>query len=244
MRIPLILASLLLASCSYLEAPVLSPYKMDIRQGNYITPEMREKLKPGMSKSQARYVMGTAMVSDVFHNNRWDYVYTLERRGEVIERQHMTLYFDGDTLVRVEEGGKTIAELTVVVPPVAEAEQAKPDISAGILQRVERWAAAWSSKNAGDYLASYIPDYAPQGMSRAAWEKQRLARIGKPNVIEVGLSEMRVSVQDELNATATFVQSYRSDVYRDVVEKTLRLVKQGDTWLIADEHAGKAAAAK
>ncbi|MFZ2302220.1 MAG: outer membrane protein assembly factor BamE [Gallionella sp.] len=116
MRAKLILFSMLLASCSDIPVPSMpsmpsmpavtmpSPYKMDIRQGNYITPEMREKLKLGMNKSQVRYVLGTPMISDAFHGNRWDYVYRLERDGRVIEEQRLTLYFDGDNLVKIEDG--------------------------------------------------------------------------------------------------------------------------------------------
>lgn len=106
MRIKLILLSLMLASCSGHPLSFLSPYKMDIRQGNYVTPEMREKLKPGMSKQQVRYVMGTPMVNDVFHGNRWDYAYRLEHDGQVTEKQNMTLYFEGDNLARIEDGPK------------------------------------------------------------------------------------------------------------------------------------------
>jgi len=108
MRIKLILLSMLLASCSYLSSPVLSPYKMDIRQGNYVTPEMRDKLKIGMSRQQVRYVLGTPMVSDVFHGDRWDYVYLLEQHGEVVEKQRLTLYFEGDKLVRMGDGGQPV----------------------------------------------------------------------------------------------------------------------------------------
>src|SRR3989338_7127709 len=108
MRIKLILLSMLLASCSYLSSPVLSPYKMDIRQGNYVTPEMRDKLKIGMSRQQVRYVLGTPMVNDAFHGNRWDYVYRLEQRGEVVEKRRLTLYFDKDNLARIEDDGKPV----------------------------------------------------------------------------------------------------------------------------------------
>ncbi|MDO8262798.1 MAG: outer membrane protein assembly factor BamE [Gallionella sp.] len=104
MRIKLILLSVLLASCSGLSFPLLSPYKMDIRQGNYVTPEMREKLKLGMSRQQVRYVLGTPTINDAFHGNRWDYVYRLERGGKVIENQNLTLYFEGDNLVRMDDG--------------------------------------------------------------------------------------------------------------------------------------------
>jgi outer membrane protein assembly factor BamE len=98
MRIKIILFSVILLS-TVLSA--CTPYKMEIRQGNYVTPEMREKLKVGMTKQQVRYVMGTPVVNDVFHGNRWDYVYSLEQERKVVERQSMTLYFDGDVLSRI-----------------------------------------------------------------------------------------------------------------------------------------------
>lgn len=102
MRFPLIAVALLLASCGA-GLPHFTPYKMDIRQGNYITPEMREKLKIGMSRQQVRYVLGTPLLGDVTHGNRWDYVYTLEKRGQVNERQQLTLYFEADNLARIQD---------------------------------------------------------------------------------------------------------------------------------------------
>jgi len=77
---------------------------MDIRQGNLVTAEMREKLKIGMSKQQVRYVLGTPMISDAFHGNRWDYVYLLEHSGKLIEKRRLTLYFSGDNLASIDEG--------------------------------------------------------------------------------------------------------------------------------------------
>jgi outer membrane protein assembly factor BamE len=103
MRFKIILLSLLLASCS--SVPMPSAYKMDIRQGNYVTAEMRDKIKLGMSRAQVRYVMGTPMVSDVFHANRWDYVYRLEHGRELVEQQRLTLYFEGENLVRIDDSG-------------------------------------------------------------------------------------------------------------------------------------------
>jgi outer membrane protein assembly factor BamE len=106
MRIKLLLLSVLLASCS--SVPFLTPYKMDIRQGNFVIADMREKLKLGMSKQQVRYVMGTPMINDVFHGNRWDYAYRLERGTKVIEKQNLTLYFEGDNLARIIDEGKPV----------------------------------------------------------------------------------------------------------------------------------------
>ncbi len=244
MRNKLVLLSALLTSCSYLDTPVLSPYKMDIRQGNFITPEMREQLKPGMTKSQVRYVLGTPLIYDAFHGNRWDYTYRLERHGEIVEKQDMTLYFNGDNLTRVIESGKTIIDVPVE-PPVAVAEApveqvvAKADPAVDVLTHVKAWATAWSAKNAHDYFAAYTPDFKPDNMSHAAWEKQRLDRISRPKEIEIGLDDIQVAMLDAEHATVSFSQRYRSDNYRDVVDKTLALVKRGDAWLIASERAGK-----
>jgi len=74
---------------------------MDIRQGNFVTAEMRADLKVGMTMSQVRYVLGTPMISDVFHDNRWDYIYRLERGGKLVEQQGLTLYFESGTLSRI-----------------------------------------------------------------------------------------------------------------------------------------------
>ena len=115
MRALLIMLSMLLASCGGLAGP-LTPYKMDIRQGNFVTAEMREKLKLGMSRQQVRYVLGTPMVSDAFHGNRWDYVYRLEQHGKLVEDQRLTLYFDGDNLVRIDDGGKPAQGVPASVP--------------------------------------------------------------------------------------------------------------------------------
>lgn len=106
MRAGIILFTLLLASCN--SVPFLTSYKMDIRQGNFVIADMREKLKLGMSKQQVRYVMGTPMINDVFHGNRWDYAYRLERGAKVIEKQNLTLYFEGDNLTRIVDEGKPV----------------------------------------------------------------------------------------------------------------------------------------
>ena len=112
MRIKLILVSVLLASCnsafSPLAIPLVSPYKMDIRQGNYVTAEMREKLKLGMSRQQVRYVLGTPLISDAFHANRWDYVYRLQQAGKLVDQHGLTIYFEGDKLVRMEDNSQPV----------------------------------------------------------------------------------------------------------------------------------------
>ena len=87
----------LLASCS-----ALTPYKIDVQQGNAITQEMVAKLKPGMSKSQVRFILGTPLLTDAFHADRWDYVFVDEKAGKLKERRKVAVLFKGDVLMRVE----------------------------------------------------------------------------------------------------------------------------------------------
>lgn len=125
MRIELIVVSLLLASCSNMSTPKLAwltPHKIEIRQGNLVTPEMREKLKVGMSRLQVRSVLGTPLVNDPFHASRWDYVYRLEQSGKLVEQQRLTLYFDDDRLARIDESSMP----PLSAPPPQEAPAAQP----------------------------------------------------------------------------------------------------------------------
>lgn len=75
---------------------------MDVQQGNYVSQEMVSKLRPGMTRDQVRFVLGTPLVTDPFHTDRWDYVYRMEKRGNLKEQRKLTVVFDADKLVRVE----------------------------------------------------------------------------------------------------------------------------------------------
>ena len=94
-------ASLAMSGCSWLnDIPFV--YKPDIQQGNVVEQEMVDQLRPGMSKTQAAYVLGTPMLRDVFHQNRWDYVYRLkEGRADTVS-QRVSLWFEDNQLVRIE----------------------------------------------------------------------------------------------------------------------------------------------
>lgn len=103
-----------------------SPYKMDIRQGNYITPEMRKKIKVGMSRQQVSSVLGSPLVTDVFHANRWDYIYRFEEKTKLVEQQRLTVYFDGDFVSRIDDGhaveSKPAESKAADVAPIAPAK--------------------------------------------------------------------------------------------------------------------------
>jgi outer membrane protein assembly factor BamE len=104
MRI-LTLLVLLLSGCSWSwfpRVPGLSPHKIDIQQGNYVTQDMVAKLRPGMTRSQVRFALGTPLVADAFHPDRWDYVYVLNKGGRVVEQRRIVVLFQDDKLLRIE----------------------------------------------------------------------------------------------------------------------------------------------
>jgi len=98
----------MLGACSWVPRPI-SEYKIDIQQGNVLTQDMVAQLRPGLSKDQVRFILGTPVLMDMFHANRWDYVYRLQKgsTGEVEIRQFSTFFDDDDRLVRV--GGDVAA---------------------------------------------------------------------------------------------------------------------------------------
>ncbi|MGQ9658836.1 MAG: outer membrane protein assembly factor BamE [Thermochromatium sp.] len=77
-------------------------YKMTVQQGNILTEEMVDALELGMTKRQVRFVLGTPPLVSFFHTNRWDYTYTLKRGQQPLEQRNLTLYFEGDRLIRIE----------------------------------------------------------------------------------------------------------------------------------------------
>ena len=77
-------------------------YKMTVQQGNIVTEEMVDQLEYGMTKSQVRFLLGTPLLADMFHSDRWDYTYTIKRGHAPMQTQRMTLYFENDALMRIE----------------------------------------------------------------------------------------------------------------------------------------------
>ena len=101
MRIFLLVLSLLLTACSS-SLPSIKPYKMPIQQGNLVTSKMMMQLKPGMTKTQVRFVMGTPLITDSFHKDQWDYFYQMEKDGSIIEKRRVILMFEKDLLAKVK----------------------------------------------------------------------------------------------------------------------------------------------
>lgn len=84
-------ALITLAGCS-----VPGVYKVDVQQGNVITQDMVDQLRPGMTTQQVRFIMGTPLVSDTFNPTRWDYLYSMEPGRQQRRQERLTLMFDGE----------------------------------------------------------------------------------------------------------------------------------------------------
>lgn len=114
-----------------------------------------------------------------------------------------------------------------------------PAADEDILKAVHEWARAWSSRNAGKYLAMYAKDFkTPHNLARSVWEKQRRERIAKPQPISVSIINARVKIKDENTASVSFVQSYRSGSLKSTTRKTLEMTRANGSWLIQAELAG------
>jgi len=103
----------LLAGCSNIEIG----HRIDVQQGNALDPENVARLKPGLSRSQVRFLLGTPLLVDPFRTDRWDYVYLFYQAGTLIERKRVSLIFEGDTLVRIE--GDVPATVSAASAPAA-----------------------------------------------------------------------------------------------------------------------------
>jgi outer membrane protein assembly factor BamE len=99
-----------LAACS--GAPVITsvftPYRIDVRQGNFVTQDMVAQLKPGLSREQVRFILGSPLVADMFHADRWDYVYRYQHGWQEAEQRILTVFFQDNKLTRV--AGDVVAE--------------------------------------------------------------------------------------------------------------------------------------
>jgi len=135
--LPLMLLAPLLTSCKSVDIPKvpgITPYRMVIQQGNFLSQEMVSQLKPGMTREQVRFILGTPLVTDIFHADRWDYVFYRELPNGKREQRNLSVVFEKDRLARVigdlmpPEGSAPAATgFDPQVKPAAEAPKPSPD---------------------------------------------------------------------------------------------------------------------
>lgn len=120
---------------------------MDIQQGNVVTSKMMLQLRPGMTKSQVRFIMGTPLIQDTFHAERWDYFYQMRKDGVIIEQRRVILDFDKQLLVKVRgdviaqgsgEAGTEAAPGAAIVPGNA-VPAAQPKKEKSLLDKLKFW---------------------------------------------------------------------------------------------------------
>lgn len=110
-----------LAGCAYLPSPktdrpfgLLTPYRVEVVQGNVLTKEMVERVKPGMNRAQVRDLLGSPLLSDIFHGERWDYMFTIRRQGTEPQSRKVVAWFDGENLKSLDVPGDLPTEAEFV----------------------------------------------------------------------------------------------------------------------------------
>ncbi|MBL8482828.1 MAG: outer membrane protein assembly factor BamE [Rhodocyclaceae bacterium] len=129
----IVLAAGLVAGCSVTDK--LNPYRIDIRQGNFVSQEQASQLRAGMTRDQVRFLLGTPVLADPFHAERWDYVYHFRTRGQEPEERRLAVFFRDGKLVRVS-GDVVAADAATPAPDapktrvidLGEAPAAAPEV--------------------------------------------------------------------------------------------------------------------
>lgn len=104
-----------LAGCKNLQSSdnflgLVTPYRVEIVQGNVVTKEQADAIKPGMNRAQVRDILGAPLLTDVFHQDRWDYVFTIRRQGAEPQHRSVVVLFDAESLKSIDTGGELPAE--------------------------------------------------------------------------------------------------------------------------------------
>lgn len=156
-------------------AGIVTPYKIEIVQGNFVSKEQVQALQRGMLRSQVKEVLGTPLMSSVFHADRWDYVFTLKRQGVEPQSRRLTLFFQGDQLDKWEGD-----EMPTEAEFVAQLDKGRKPAKVPLLEVPEDVLKEFSLKNppaarpptavvAAAPAAAYPPLEAP-GTSTQAWD--------------------------------------------------------------------------
>jgi outer membrane protein assembly factor BamE len=110
-----LMAGLLASGCQSLQSSdhflgVVTPYRLEVVQGNVVTQEQASAVQPGMSRAQVREVLGSPLLTDLFHVDRWDYVFTIRRQGAPKQQRRVVAWFEGEAFKKLETDGNLPAE--------------------------------------------------------------------------------------------------------------------------------------
>ena len=131
-----------LAGCSF-----PGVYKIDIQQGNVVTQDMIDQLKPGMTRRQVRFIMGNPLISDTFHTDRWDYLYSMQPGGSQRQQERISLSFDtndqlvglaGDFMPGASRDEQILGRDATQQSPQAAPSQEPPAAPGSTLEQIQR----------------------------------------------------------------------------------------------------------
>lgn len=138
-RILAVVASLTLCSCTTILNNLPGIYRIDVQQGNIVDQGMIDQLRPNMNKRQVLYIMGSPMLTDFFHQKRWDYLYSAQVAGGDRQQKRISLFFDNDQLIGVQGDFKPselpvmkISEETTVEVPKRELDKTLWEMITGL----------------------------------------------------------------------------------------------------------------
>ena len=146
-----------------------SPYTVEVVQGNFVSKEQVAALQPGMSRQQVRDILGTPLLASVFHADRWDYVFTLKRKGVEPQARKLAVYFKGDAMARAE-GDDMPSEAEFVASLDSRRKSAKVPVLEASEEALKAFAekspapapVAATAAPAGPVSAAYPPLEAPR----------------------------------------------------------------------------------
>jgi outer membrane protein assembly factor BamE len=141
-------------------AESVTPYKVEVVQGNFVSKEQVEALRPGMSRQQVRDILGTPLVSSVFHQDRWDYVFTIKRQGVQPQARRLTVFLKGGALERFE-GDQMPSEAEFV----ATLDNKRKDAKVPVLEASEESLKQFSSSRPAAAPAQPAPAEPPPATS-------------------------------------------------------------------------------
>ena len=160
----------------------------------------------------------------------------LNERATELMRESAPL--SADKPATVSRDALTAAAPGIALPgaSAAPAASASTAQAQAVVAALNGWSKAWAAREVNAYLGYYAPGFQPnKETSHADWAAKRSARIGAAKDVSVELSKLKTDVRDATHAATSFHQSYRSEGYRDEVEKTLQWEKVGGKWLIVSE---------
>ena len=225
----------LLAGCGVPRALGVAPYRIEVQQGNFVSQDMVAQLKEGMSKEQVRQIMGTPLLTDIFHAERWDYFYSRESSNGKKEKRQLAVFFQDGKMTRVDgvaapaPGAKPIPELAVApaasaAPPAAAPAKAQPPAT-------EAQARYWVY---GAFLTQAEPEILSERVALGPELEQRLgiaAGADRAKIYGALMALINGKPLSVRKATAEEVARYSAETRRELKD-TLFAVQAGDVKLL------------